>query len=76
MNKQTRNVIWNNMILTILLIVTGVMPYFVRLASATLTDDTQALISYDILRPARWRVSSLLYRDCFKVVASLQSAKA
>lgn len=55
MQNRTIKVIRNNVILSAILVVlfifTGVMPYFLGLASAALTGDTDALISYGFAAP-------------------------
>lgn len=55
MQNRTVKVIRNNVILSailvVLFIVTGVMPYFLGLASAALTGDTDTLISYGFAAP-------------------------
>lgn len=55
MQDQTVKVIRNNVILSailvILFIVTGVMPYFLGLASAALAGNTEALFSYGLAAP-------------------------
>ncbi|MEO0560622.1 MAG: hypothetical protein AAF125_00810 [Chloroflexota bacterium] len=55
MNEQTRNIIRNNVILSLILIIllhiTGMMPYFIGLASAAITGDTEALIIYGVAAP-------------------------
>ena len=55
MQNRTVKVIRNNIILSailvVLFIVTGVMPYFLGLASAALTGNTEALVSYGFAAP-------------------------
>jgi len=55
MQNQTAKVVRNNIILSailvILFIVTGVMPYFLGLAAAALTGDTDVLINYGFAAP-------------------------
>lgn len=55
MQDRTAKVIRNNIILSailiVLFIITGVMPYFLGLATAALTGNTEALISYGFAAP-------------------------
>jgi len=55
MTKETRNIIRNNVILSLMLIIllhiTGMMPYFIGLTSAALTGDLEAFISYSAAAP-------------------------
>ena len=56
MQDRTVKIIRNNIILSailvVLFVVTGVMPYFIGLASAALTGDSQALVSYGFAAPS------------------------
>ena len=55
MQNRTLKIIRNNVILSVILIilfiVTGVMPYFFGLAGAAIMGDTEALITYGLSAP-------------------------
>lgn len=50
--KAVRNSVILSLILTILFIVTGVMPYFLKLAYAAVTGDVAMLVAYGVGAPS------------------------